>query len=105
MSKTSHKPQVIREGRGYVIEDRPDGDQVLVVADDWSQDAATEVLRGVDALELNYARGFRERNLNFVEGLPVRRLLVLSRTLKDVSPIEFLGNSLERLQLQVSPSA
>ena len=86
---------------GYVIESDRDGR--FVVTDTWTD--ATErafLASGPDRLELtlNYARGFRERSLDFLTGLPVHRLMVLSRTLRDVSPIYSLSGTLEGLSVE-----
>lgn len=79
----------------------------MVVTGPWSA-AATEVLqRGeADGLVLNYARGFVEEDLEFLEGgWSVRRLKVLDRGISDLVPIGRLGGSLEALSVQAAPRA
>lgn len=82
------------------------GDGVdLVVTGDWSAQAHEEIVEGrADGLVLNYARGFRERDLRFMEGLPLRRLDILARTHSDVTPIYTLAGTLEVLNLQTAPT-
>jgi hypothetical protein len=56
-------------------------------------------------LTLNYARGFAERDLDFLRAWPVRRVRVLDRSLEDLAPLGRLGSSLESLSIQAAPSA
>jgi hypothetical protein len=92
-------------GPGYVIEDRPEG-RTLVVTGPWTIAAETALLRrGVDALWLNYARGYCEPDLSFVGEWPIKRLLVLDRSITDLSPLGRLGSTLEDLSLQAAPGA
>lgn len=51
----------------------------------------------VDRLVLNYARGFREPDLEFLRGLPIRGLSILSYTVTDLSPIYALADTLTDL--------
>jgi len=77
----------------------------LVVTGDWSSQARKEILDGnADGLVLNYAKGFRERDLRFIEGLPLRRLDILARTHSDLTPIYTLSSTLEELSLQTAPT-
>jgi hypothetical protein len=83
---------------GYVrenfrLEDTPKG-RTLVVTGPWSDDAEGVLVRGeADGLVLNYARGFREGNLEFLDRwTAVRRLNVLDREITDVGPIGRLGD-------------
>lgn len=90
---------------GFVIEDRPEG-RTLVVTGAWTSKTRSALgVDGVECLCLNYARGFSEPDLEFLEALPVRRLLVLDRKLTDVTPIERLAETLEHVSLQVAPGA
>lgn len=92
-------------GAGYIVEDLPEG-RSLVVTGAWSRDAAEVLERGdVEGLILNYARGFSEENLEFLDSWHIRRLKVLDRQVTDLSPIERLGDSLEELSVQAAPSA
>jgi len=90
---------------GYAIEETPSG-QTLVVTGPWSS-AAEELLRSgeVDGLVLNYARGFCESDLSFLNDWPLRRLDVLDRSLQDLEPIARLGQTLEELSVQAGPEA
>ena len=91
----------------FVVEELPDGGQALVVTGTWSEGAA-DVLRRrlVDTLVLNYARGFRDQMLAFLSpDLPVRRLLVLDRAIKDLSPVERLAGTLEEVAIEAFSSA
>jgi hypothetical protein len=78
-----------------------------VVTGPWSEEAADVLGRGeADGLVLNYARGFSERGLGFLDGgLGVRRLDLLDRQMTDLTPIERLGDSLEDLSIQAAPEA
>lgn len=92
-------------GKDFYIEDEPEG-RTLFVTSDWSEEAAKAVLRdGIDGLALGYAHGFRERDLRFLEGLPVRRLRVVARTLNDLEPIYSLAPTLEKLLLVTGSSS
>lgn len=90
---------------GFVIEETAEG-RNLVVTGDWSAAAASALLRGsADGLTLNYARGYRERSLDFLQGWPVRRLTILARTIKDLRPVYRLASTLEALSVETSPAA
>ncbi|SDL61890.1 hypothetical protein SAMN04487916_111118 [Arthrobacter sp. ov407] len=89
----------------FTLEDTREGVD-LVVTGDWSQDARECLLDGrADGLVLNYAKGFHERDLQFVRGLPIRRLNLLARTLTDLSPVYSLGDHLVSLRVQSDPSS
>jgi hypothetical protein len=89
----------------FVLEQTSEG-MNLVVTGDWSPKARETLLEGgADGLVLNYARGFRERDLKFVAGLPLRRLRVLARTIGDLAPVYGLSESLESLHVQTDPQA
>ncbi|HVR79062.1 MAG TPA: hypothetical protein VMS99_11815 [Acidimicrobiia bacterium] len=74
-------------------------------------DAWTEVAEGllesgrVDGLDLNYAKGFKDINLEFVRDWPLKRLTVLARTVSDLAPISRLAETVESLSVQTAPSA
>jgi internalin A len=95
----------LRSDEGFLIEEHPEG-RTLVVTGDWS-DRAAKVLRSgkADGLTLNYARGYRERSLDFLQEWPLRRLMVLARTIKDFEPIYRLAATLEHLSLTTAPTA
>jgi hypothetical protein len=88
---------------GYLIEDRPEG-RTLVVTGRWTSEAEAAVQRtDVDGVWLNYARGFCEPGLSFVGDWPIRRLLVLDRSITDLEPLARLAQTLEDLSFQVAP--
>jgi hypothetical protein len=92
-------------GSAFVIEDMPDG-RNLVVTGRWTRQAEAALKQGeVDGLYLNYARGYSEPDLSFVDAWPIRRLLLIDRSLTDLSPLERFGGTLERLMVEASPSA
>jgi hypothetical protein len=89
--------------RGYVIEDHPEG-RTLVVTGRWTSEAEAAVQRtDVDGVWLNYARGFCEPDLLFVGEWPIRRLLVLDRSITDLRPLARLSETLEDLSFEVAP--
>ena len=89
----------------FVLEETKDGID-LVVTGEWSRDAIRALADGrATGLVLNYARGFRERDLEFLIGLSVQRLHVLARTITDLSPIYSLGETLLSLRVQSDTSA
>jgi internalin A len=89
----------------FVIEDRPEG-RTLVVTGRWGKAAEAAVERpDVDGVWLNYARGYSEPDLSFVDTWPIRRLSLIDRSLTDLSPLERLGDALEQLSVQASPTA
>jgi hypothetical protein len=78
----------------------------LVVTGEWTDAAKESIVSGLaDGLVLNYARGFRETDLRFLEGLPIRRLDLLDRSIKDLSSIYSLSGSLDSLEVQSDPNA
>lgn len=96
----------VRGSGSFVVEERPEGATLAVTAP-WDGSAASVLERGeVDALDLNYARGFLARDLEFLDGAwPLRRLHVLDRSLRDLEPIGRLGGTLETLTVQAAPEA
>ena len=90
-------------GQGYEIEDHSDG-RTLVVTGRWTAEANAAVQRGdVDGVWLNYARGYSEPDLSFLDAWPIKRLLVIDRSLTDLAPLSRLGASLEGLSFQAAP--
>jgi hypothetical protein len=86
----------------FVLHDDENGRSLDVVGD-WTAQAARMLARSeADGLILNYARGFRERNLDFLEAWPLRRLTILARTITDLEPIYRLAGTLEQLSLATS---
>ncbi len=91
--------------KGYIIEDSPEG-RTLVVTGDWSDRAARVLASGqADGLVLNYARGYRERTLDFLRPWPVRRLEILARTITNIEPVYRMAETLEHLSLTTAPTA
>ena len=89
---------------GFDLVHTPDGVD-LVVTGDWSSRARDAIFAGrADGLDLNYAKGFRERDLRFIVDLPIKRLDLLARTHSDLDPIYSLAGSLEALHLQTAPT-
>ena len=90
--------------QGFELVESQHGTDVVVTGA-WSPRAEAELRsRHADGLVLNYAKGFRERSLDFLLGLPIRRLNILARTIKDLRPIYSLSETLEDLQLQTAPT-
>jgi hypothetical protein len=90
----------------YALEDSPEG-RWLVVTGPWMAETVDALRRGeADGLVLNYARGFTETSLEFLDGgWGLRRLDVLDRGITDLAPIERLADSLEDLSVQAAPPA
>jgi hypothetical protein len=92
-------------GDGYLIEDHADG-RTLIATGRWTREASAAVERpDVDGVWLNYARGYAEPDLSFIDAWPIRRLLVIDRSVSDLTPLAQLGETLEDLSLQAAPSA
>jgi len=92
-----------KSDQGYVIEDMPEG-RTLIVTGRWSDAAEVAVQQpDVDGIWLNYARGYCEPDLSFLDAWPIRRLLVLDRTVTDLEPLSRLGQTLEELSFQAAP--
>ena len=91
---------------GYLIEEVPEG-RTLVVTGAWSDEAGEALARGdADGLVLNYARGFSEGNLDFLDASwRVHRLSILDRGMTELEPIGRLRDSLEALSVQAAPNA
>lgn len=71
----------------------------------WSDAAREALLAGeAESLWLNYARGYSEPDLEFLEDLPVRRLLIIDRKLGHLEPLSRL-QALEELRLEVARGA
>jgi Leucine-rich repeat (LRR) protein len=78
----------------------------LIVTGDWTSEAEECLLSGqADGLVLNYARGYREKDLSFVRDLRIRRLDLLARTVADLTPIYSLAPHLVALHIQSDPRA
>jgi hypothetical protein len=89
----------------FVLEQTSEGVDIVVTGA-WSPAAAEHLRSGrADGLDLNYARGFQEGDLEFLQGLTVRRLHVLDRTISDLTPIYNLADGLVSLRVQSDPGA
>lgn len=89
----------------FVLEPHDQGVD-LVVTGDWSPAAREAVESGrADGLVLNYAKGFREQPIDFIEGLPIGRLDLLARSVTDLSPVYSLASTLEELRVESDPRA
>lgn len=94
---------VIEEGSSYRIEQSSIG-STLVVTDTWNADAAAVVRAGrVDGLDLNYAKGFKDTDLAFIEDWPIKRVSLLARTVKDLGPLYRLADTIEVLSVESAP--
>jgi internalin A len=89
----------------FRVEALPEGN-TLVVTGPWSREAADLLKLGeVNGLDLNYAKGFCESDLEFFEEWPLRRLHVLDRKLADLDPIRRVAPSLKEFSVQAGPEA
>lgn len=94
-----------RESPSYRIEE-DGGSRELIVTGRWTREAAQRVERGeVEGLTLNYALGFSEPNIDFLDAWPIRRLRILDRSLSDLEPVARLRETLADLSVQAAPEA
>jgi hypothetical protein len=85
------------------VSDRGDAFE-LVVTGRWTAEASDAVRAGdVDRLVLNHALGFDEPSLAFLEGLPVRELVIVDPRLSDLAPVHSLGATLHSLSVTTNP--
>lgn len=78
----------------------------LVVTGAWTAEAEASVMNGsVDRLVLNHALGFDEPSLDFLEGLPLRELVVLDRRQTSLVPILSMAGTLRSLRITTDPRA
>jgi hypothetical protein len=91
----------------YVLEaDRTVGRMNAVLTGEWDPEIADLVHDGrVDGVVLNVARGFRADAFSFLEGLPLKRLRLLSPFVDDVSELRAIASTVELLDVMVSPKA
>jgi hypothetical protein len=96
---------IIEEGPSYRLECDDEG-VTLVVTDFWTDRIGQLLVEGrAEGLDLNYAKGFKDTNLTFIEDWPLRRLTILARTVKDLAPVSRLAATLEVLSVQTAPTA
>lgn len=89
----------------FAVGPRPDGTIEMVVTGPWSDDAGEAfVEQGAGTLVLNYALGFDMPDLRFLDGLPVRSLVVIDRRLQSLDPIYSLASTLRSMSLTVDPA-
>lgn len=104
-TKTGDELESNTQGSGFIIRS-DNGCRTMDVTGDWSPSASRVLARGeVDGLTLNYARGFRERDLEFLQEWPLRRVTILARTISDLEPLYRLAGTLENLDLVSSDRA
>jgi hypothetical protein len=83
---------------------RFDDRREVVVTGPWTEEMAHAVESGVaDRVVLNYALGYDERDLCFLQHLPIRELVILDRRITDLAPVYTLAPKLERLDVEVAP--
>ena len=93
---------IVREGPGFRLE-RDGSGNTLVVTDRVSAEAVQLLASGsVDGLDLNYAKGFKDTDLEFIEAWPITRLSVLARTANNIEPLYRLPD-LVSLSLNTGP--
>ncbi len=98
-STAGHDGRMVAESFKVVENRRGERDFELNAA--WTADSRHAFdASGADGLIANYAQGFAGHDLRFVEGLPLRRLDVLARTIDDLTPIHEVGETLEELSVQ-----
>lgn len=78
----------------------------VVVTGPWNDEMRQAVESGVaDRVVLNAALGYDEPDLHFLQSLPVRELVILDRRIVDLAPIYPLAPTLERLAVEIHPTA
>jgi hypothetical protein len=76
----------------------------LLLRGPWSTKAKSCLTSGrATGLVLNYTAGFQEPNLEFIRGLPIERLNILDRSVKDLDPVHSLAHHLLSLSVQTAP--
>ena len=94
-----------RRDLGFHLE-KGQGGATLVITGSSSKQAERVLDSGrADGLDLNYAKGFKDTDLAFMRPWPLKRVTILARTIKDVTPIYALSASLESLSVQCAPTA
>lgn len=78
----------------------------VVLQGRWTPAAAEPFTSGrAHRLVLNHALGADAPDLGYLEGLPIRELVVLDRRVRSLAAVETLGASLRRLAVTTHPSA
>src|SRR4051812_43064933 len=92
--------EVVGGGEWYRLE-RTDSNVTLVVTGPWTSEAADAISAGAaDGLDLNYAKGFKDVDLQFLRDWPLKRLSLLARTAKDMTPLRRVAPTVESLSVQ-----
>jgi hypothetical protein len=95
----------MNEASGFRL-DTSDAGVTLVATGAWTREADDILDSGrADGIDLNYAKGFKDTGLDFLRPWPLKRVSLLARTVKDLTPIYQLASSLESLSVQSAPSA
>lgn len=96
--------EVIEEGPSFRIERSPVG-ATLVATERWTAEAADALRSGrADGLDLNYAKGFKDTDLAFLEDWPLKRVSLLARTVKELGPLYRVASTLESLSVESGPA-
>jgi hypothetical protein len=90
----------------WMLDKSPRGRPSIVITGEPPTDL-TQIVRetSCDDVTVNYARGFRGRDLAFLIGAPIRSLQVLTRTVSDVDSIYTLSGTLESLDVTLAERA
>jgi hypothetical protein len=93
------------ESAGFRLE-KSDAGVTLVATGAWTKEADEVLDSGrADGVDLNYAKGFKDTSLDFLQAWPLKRFTLLARTVKNLAPIYSLAASLKSLSVQSAPSA
>lgn len=85
---------------------RFDDRREVVITGPWSTEMETAIQTGVaDRVVCNYALGFDEPDLRFLQHLPITQLVVLDPRINDLEPLYTLAPTLQLLHLTVDPHA
>lgn len=96
--------EVIEEGPSFRIERSAVG-ATLVATERWTAEAADALRSGrADGLDLNYAKGFKNTDLAFMEDWPLKRVSLLARTVKELGPLYRVASTLESLSVESGPA-
>ena len=83
---------------------RFDDRREVFVTGPWSSEMTDAIISGVaDRVVLNYALGYDEPDLRFLEYLPIRELVIVDRRIGDLAPVYTLASTLELLHLTIAP--
>ncbi len=96
---------VVERGAGFNVELWPEGLNLDCIGP-WTSEA-NEVLRSGRArgLTLSYTSGIVEQSLDFIEDWPLEWVIVIDRTLKDISPLQRLGQTVRSMTVHADVKA